>query len=294
MNLVAQFNFFWQKHPEYAFKPLEMAVYSYLLNICNGLGRKNPFNLSKERLMFEMGLSTEKPLDTARIRLREAGLIEFEKGNGRGKTTLYTLLPPPGIDAPERGAKNNTLSPGAPAAAEVERAPESPPERGVKNAPLSGTLSDERAPERGNKNNPHKGGTTLKKRKDSTAIEVDFPFQAFWDAYGKKRDRFKSEEKWKALDAPTRAAIMAHVPLYVAATIGRVKFRKDPIGYLNGRCWLDEDLPAPENDAPAPLTPAPSAPVEAPEMNQDFLAQQEAEAQRRRAERLAQRLAAAT
>lgn len=286
MNLVAQFNFFWQKHPEHAFKPLEIAVYGYLLNFCNGLGRKNPFHLSKERLMFEMGLSTEKPLDTARIKLREAGLIEFEKGNGRGKTTLYTLLPPPAIDT-ERGVKNNTLSAEA-AACEAERVPESPPERGSKNTTLSGTLSDKRAPERGNKNNPHKGGTTLKKRKDTTAIEVDFAFQTFWDAYDKKRDRFNSEKKWQGLTADERAAIMAHVPLYIAATAENKQFRKDPLSYLNGKCWLDEELPAPRNGAPVSLTPASAAPVEAPQMNEEFLAQQAAAAEAKRAARLAE------
>lgn len=78
-------------------------------------------------------------------------------------------------------------------------------------------------------------------------------FQEFWDLYDHKKDRFKSERKWKSLNKVEQAAAIAHVPAYVQATPEK-RFRKDPLTYLNGRCWLDEHLPAPRTMSPAQAT----------------------------------------
>ena len=62
--------------------------------------------------MALMKLRTKKPFDTARKTLRDAGLINFKNGNGRGCTTEYTIIgagsgPKP---AAKRSEKNTPLS----------------------------------------------------------------------------------------------------------------------------------------------------------------------------------------
>ena len=93
-------------------------------------------------------------------------------------------------------------------------------------------------------------------RKEVVGIEdstsgVQGHFELFWEAYGKKIDRSKCERKFNNLSKAERAAILAHVPEYVAST-PNVQYRKNPFTYLNGKCWLDEHLPAGENTANNP------------------------------------------
>lgn len=64
-------------------------------------------------------------------------------------------------------------------------------------------------------------------------------FQIFWDKYGKKQDSKKCFEKWmKLTDAEINTAL-DKVDLYVASTPD-VQFRKNPLTWLNGKCWNDE------------------------------------------------------
>jgi hypothetical protein len=70
----------------------------------------------------------------------------------------------------------------------------------------------------------------------------------FWDTYGKKVDTKKCKEKFQRLKPDEVSAILAHVPKYVKATPD-VKYRKNPLTYLNGRGWEDEIVqPPPFND----------------------------------------------
>jgi len=81
-----------------------------------------------------------------------------------------------------------------------------------------------------------------KKILPSNGKDSDIPFKKFWDLYSKKVDKRKSEMKWQRLSTKDRAAAMSHVPKYVESTPD-VAFRKNPMTYLNGRCWEDESLP---------------------------------------------------
>ena len=111
MSYLDYINNFWQKDLEFSFTAEEVNLYFRLLKHANALGWKPQFNLSVEKLMAEAGMKTKRPFDTARKGLREAGLLDFKNGNGRGCTTEYQLT----------GA-------------------ETPPERDAKNAPLSATI----------------------------------------------------------------------------------------------------------------------------------------------------------
>ena len=109
MNYISLINQFWAKDLEHSFTPNDIAVYFRLLERCNALGWKNPFNFSVDELLLKLRLKTKDPFTTARNRLKQAGLIEFKNGDGRGWTTQYYLIDPD--EEEERGKKNTPLMP---------------------------------------------------------------------------------------------------------------------------------------------------------------------------------------
>lgn len=71
-------------------------------------------------------------------------------------------------------------------------------------------------------------------------VEIDlFPFDKFWDLYQKKTDKDKCAKKWKLLKNEEKQKAIEAIPKYVASTPD-LKFRKNPLTWLNGKCWEDE------------------------------------------------------
>lgn len=94
MNYIDQVNRFFELDLEYSFTPMEVAIYFRLLDRSNSLAWKNPFGFSCDELRAKVrckNAESKKPFDTARNRLKQAGLIDFVNGNGRGHVTKYTL-----------------------------------------------------------------------------------------------------------------------------------------------------------------------------------------------------------
>ena len=85
--------------------------------------------------------------------------------------------------------------------------------------------------------------TSLKKTITSEPVKkpktLNIPFSDFWNGYDKKKDTAKCEKKWSSLTDNERELIMAHIPAYVKSTPDK-KYRKNPMTYFNGQCWLDE------------------------------------------------------
>ena len=71
----------------------------------------------------------------------------------------------------------------------------------------------------------------------NTQSEMDF--EVFWNLYNKKVDRAKSWAKWKRLKPKERNEILLSVQEYVQAN-NETQYRKNPLTYLNGRCWEDD------------------------------------------------------
>jgi hypothetical protein len=67
------------------------------------------------------------------------------------------------------------------------------------------------------------------------------PFTSFWDMYEKNVGQDKTRSSWYMLSEKERIAIMAYLPKYIKAT-PEVKFRKNPLNFINEKTWLD-DLP---------------------------------------------------
>lgn len=70
-------------------------------------------------------------------------------------------------------------------------------------------------------------------------------FERFWDLYNKKSDRSKCLIKFKKLKQTEIDKIFETLPSYIIAT-PEIKFRKNPLTYLNGQCWNDEIPPIEE------------------------------------------------
>lgn len=83
-------------------------------------------------------------------------------------------------------------------------------------------------------------GSAAAPRPKEAAKTPDPDFEAFWEAYGKKRGRRDVEAYWARLPARDKAAALSGVPGYVAANPDPA-YRKDPIRYLRHRCWEDEN-----------------------------------------------------
>ena len=80
-------------------------------------------------------------------------------------------------------------------------------------------------------------------KKDSSnqenSLKQSYDFEIFWDAYGKKVDRVKCEKAWNKLSKVEIEKINTTVELYVKSK-SDIQFRKNPLSYLNGKCFNDE------------------------------------------------------
>jgi hypothetical protein len=239
---------FWQCQREHSFQPSEIAVYVHLVETCFTLEWKNPFKHANGYLCGVLSIS-EKTLISARNRLQQAGLVGFQSGKHRRDLSTYTLLY---LEKDAAKAVNisallaETLQP-----------------YGQERSSLSGTNTPDNGRDRISLPSekilsPENPAPDAKA--DAKPAEPDFPFADFWQAYGKKEDKHKCSQRWQALSPAERRAAMAHVPAYVAATPEK-RFRKNPLTYLNGRCWLDEDTPTARLAAP-PSPASPTTPVD--------------------------------
>lgn len=68
---------------------------------------------------------------------------------------------------------------------------------------------------------------------------LDPSFDKFWDLYGKKIDRKKCQMRWRQLSSLDKERILEQLPAYTAANPD-IRYRKNPLTYLNGECWNDE------------------------------------------------------
>ena len=70
-------------------------------------------------------------------------------------------------------------------------------------------------------------------------VNTIYVFDEFWNDYGKKIDTKKCKDKFKKLSEIDIIQIKNTLPKYIESTPD-VQFRKNPLTYLNGKCWIDE------------------------------------------------------
>ena len=64
-------------------------------------------------------------------------------------------------------------------------------------------------------------------------------FAEFWDLYGKKTDSSKCKTKFARLTKTEIELLFEKLPAYIKSTPDK-QYRKNPITWLNGKCWNDE------------------------------------------------------
>lgn len=69
--------------------------------------------------------------------------------------------------------------------------------------------------------------------------KIESDFVLFWDKYNKKQDSKNCKQKFFKLSDNERSKIFEVLDSYILSTPD-VKFRKNPLTWLNGGCWNDE------------------------------------------------------
>jgi len=64
-------------------------------------------------------------------------------------------------------------------------------------------------------------------------------FAEFWNLYGKKTDSSKCKSKFSKLSVADIDLLFDKLPAYIKSTPDK-QYRKNPITWLNGKCWNDE------------------------------------------------------
>lgn len=82
MNYIHQCKNFWQIQEDESLSPHEIALYFYLLEICNRLNWRDEFKRNNAKIQADLGIKSYDKLSAIRKRLREVGLLDFETQNG--------------------------------------------------------------------------------------------------------------------------------------------------------------------------------------------------------------------
>jgi len=86
-----------------------------------------------------------------------------------------------------------------------------------------------------------------KSRKSTLKEDKRELFDTFWELYQKKVGYSKCLEKFMQFGIPTISEIIKAVPKYVKDTPD-IKYRKNPLTWLNGRYWEDEPIKQKEKE----------------------------------------------
>ena len=91
MNYIELINLFWQIRRKVRLSSSEADLYYFLMQESNARQWENPFECTNGIICATIGFS-EKTMIDARNRLKEKGLIDFEAGQRRLRSPVYTLL----------------------------------------------------------------------------------------------------------------------------------------------------------------------------------------------------------
>lgn len=75
--------------------------------------------------------------------------------------------------------------------------------------------------------------------------EKNILFDDFWSLYSKSVDKQKCQDKFLKLTDEEIKSIFETLPFYIMQTPDKT-YRKNPLTYLNGKCWNDIDINKPQ------------------------------------------------
>jgi len=180
--------------------PNHSAIYFFALEHCNRLGWKEKFGLPSQMVMEAVGIRNWRTYSKALNELVYFGFIKI-------------------IELSKNQYSSNVV------------------------AIVKNTKATTKALDKAIQKHSQKQGQSIASIDKPLTIEPltieQYSFDDFWNQYGKKSDRKKCETKFGMLKPKDKLAIMETLESYVQATPD-IKFRKNPLTYLNGECWNDE------------------------------------------------------
>jgi hypothetical protein len=101
------------------------------------------------------------------------------------------------------------------------------------------------------------------KVKESKVKEINNKeeFEIFWNEYNKKVDKANTEKAWSKLTPEEVQKILVNVKFYTLANPD-LQYRKNPLTYLNGKCFNDEIINLKVQNNSTPLDHKPIIPIE--------------------------------
>ena len=209
---------FWDyafENPE-VIKPNHAALYFFSIEHCNRLGWKEKFGLPTTMVMEAIGIRSYNTYINTLNDLVEFGLIQMvQRSKNQYSANIVALS---NFDKANDKALDKALIKHS--TKHITKHSES----------TSESISSIDIPIYNNTNKPINKFTILQYADD---------FNFFWDVYSKKVDRTKCEKAWNKLSIQDIKEIINSVSQYVIAHPD-IQFRKNPLTYLNGKCWKDE------------------------------------------------------
>ena len=186
-------------------KPIHTAIYFFALEHCNRLGWKSKFGLPTSMTMEAIGVKSYRSYKKHLDELVEFGFITMvEYSKNQYSSNIIAI-------APKTKARDKALD-----KATVKHGSKQGQSTGQSSASIDKPINQY-----------------------TNIPDSIYSFQSFWNDYSKKTDKVKCEKKYSNISEKDRALIKAAVPLYVRYTQD-VQYRKNPLTWLNGKCWNDE------------------------------------------------------
>lgn len=185
--------------------PNHTAIYFFSVEHCNRLGWKEKFGLPSQMVMDAIGIKNWRTYIKAFNDLTEWGFFELiEKSKNQYSSNIIAIV------------KNTKAS---------TKALDKAMQKHLQKQGQSIVSIDK----------PINNITINNITTEANALEFDL----FWDIYNKKIDRVKCFKVWAKINTKEIPLILEKAKIYIE-TSPEIKFRKNPLTWLNGKCWKDE------------------------------------------------------
>ena len=135
LNYIHLINRFWEVMELTDFTPSDALLYFALLNACNRLGWKNPFQITNARISLLTGLS-KKTILASRERLEKRGLIKYKNGKKNELPPTYWL---PETNGKKLSFPSDILGENLPQNDTQKSTPTATPESNLNTSPINKT-----------------------------------------------------------------------------------------------------------------------------------------------------------
>jgi len=202
----AWFNFCFE-NPE-LIKPIHTAIFFFACEHYNRLGKKEKFGFPSQMTMEAIGVRKYQTYGRALSDLVDWGFIKMiERSKNQYSANIVSLCATP------------------------------------KNGTARGKALDKALVKHGSKqgHSTGQGKDSIDKpinQQTNKPLNQELAFDRFWNMYGLKKSKAKSIDKWDSLDDDTKRKIFETLPSYLQDTPD-IKYRKQPITYLNQKVWMD-------------------------------------------------------